>query len=75
MLIALFSVNAEVVDSVIEIINGSMTLSRDHTCREVSKLDRLIRGARTLHMMQPTTDLLRILMGRQLLNQPLLADT
>jgi hypothetical protein len=75
MLIALFSVNAEVVDSVIEIINGSITLSRGHTSREVSKLDRLIRGERTLHFMQPTTDLLRILMGRLLLSQPLLTDT
>jgi hypothetical protein len=49
-----------------------MTLTPDHTCREGSELDR---DARTLHIMQPTTDLLRIWMGRSLLNQSLLTDT
>ena len=74
-LIALFSAKAEVADSVVEIVNDSMTLCGGHACREGSRLDRLLRDARALHVMQPTTDLLRIWTGRSLLDQPLLADT
>ena len=74
-LISLFSVNEKAADSVIETISDSMALSRGHNCREYFKLNRLLRDARTLHVIQPTTDLLRILMGRPLLSQALLTDT
>jgi alkylation response protein AidB-like acyl-CoA dehydrogenase len=74
-LIALFSAKAEVADSVIEIVNESMTLCGGYAYREGSKLDRLLRDARAVHVMPPTTDILRIWTGRSLLDQPLLADT
>ena len=74
-LVELFSAKAEVADSVIEIINESMTLCGGYAYREGSKLDRLLRDARASHVMPPTSDILRIWTGRSLLDQPLLADT
>lgn len=74
-LMELFSAKAEVADSVIEIVNESMTLCGGYAYREGSKLDRLLRDARAVHVMPPTTDILRIWTGRSLLDQPLLADT
>lgn len=74
-LVDLFSAKAEVADSVIEIVNESMTLCGGYAYREGSKLDRLLRDARASHVMPPTTDILRIWTGRSILEQPLLADT
>ena len=74
-LLELFSAKAEVADSVIEIVNESMTLCGGYAYREGSQLDRLLRDARASHVMPPTTDILRIWTGRALLDQPLLADT
>ncbi len=74
-LVNLFSAKAEVADSVIDIINESMTLCDGYAYREGSKLDRLHRDARASHVMSPTTDILRIWTGRSILEQPLLADT
>jgi alkylation response protein AidB-like acyl-CoA dehydrogenase len=42
--------------------------------RPGSKLHRALRDARASHVMSPTTDILRIWIGRALLGQPLLAD-
>ena len=75
VLVGLFSAIAEAADSVIETINDSITLSCAHSYSVGFKVDMLFRDARALYVMQPTTDLLRILTGRSLLNQPLLADT
>ncbi len=74
-LVDLFAAKAEVADSVIEIVNESMTLCGGYAYREGSTLDRLLRDARAAHVMTPTTDILRIWTGRSILEQPLLADT
>jgi alkylation response protein AidB-like acyl-CoA dehydrogenase len=51
-----------------------MTLMGGITYRNSSKLHRSLRDARAAHLMAPTTDMLRVWIGRTLLGQPLLAD-
>jgi len=71
----LFSSKAEVADSVIAIVNEGMTLCGGSVYRDDSNLNRMLRDARAVHIMSPTTDMLRIWTGRLLLEQPLLTDT
>lgn len=71
----LFSSKAEVADSVISIVNEGMTLCGGSVYRDDSILNRMLRDARAVHIMSPTTDMLRIWTGRSLLGQPLLTET
>jgi len=73
-LVALMSAKAEVADSVVEVVNEAMTLVGGIAYRDGSRLHRFLRDARASHLMSPTTDILRIWIGRALLGQPLLAD-
>jgi alkylation response protein AidB-like acyl-CoA dehydrogenase len=73
-LIALMSAKAEVADCVVHLVNESMTLNGGIGYRKGSKLHRMLRDARACHLMSPTTDILRVWIGRALLGQPLLAD-
>lgn len=73
-LIAVMSAKAEVADCVVQLVNESMTLNGGIGYRKDSKLHRLLRDARACHLMSPTTDILRVWIGRALLGQPLLAD-
>lgn len=73
-LIALMSAKAEVADSVINVVNEAMTMMGGIAYRDGSKLHRFMRDARASHLMSPTTEILRIWIGRALLGQPLLAD-
>ncbi len=73
-LIALMSAKAEVADSVISVVNDAMTIVGGIAYRDGSKLHRFLRDARASHLMSPTTDILRVWIGRALLGQPLLAD-
>ena len=73
-LIAVMSAKAEVADCVVTLVNEAMTLNGGIGYRKGSKLHRMLRDARASHLMSPTTDILRIWIGRALLGQPLLAD-
>ena len=73
-LIALMSAKAEVADCVVNVVNEAMTLVGGIAYRDGSKLHRFLRDARASHLMSPTTDVLRVWIGRALLGQPLLAD-
>ncbi|ADJ22546.1 acyl-CoA dehydrogenase domain protein [Hyphomicrobium denitrificans ATCC 51888] len=73
-LISIMASKAEVADSAVEIVNESMTLTGGRGYSEGSKLSRHLRDVRAVHLMSPTTDLLRTWIGRSLLGVPLLAD-
>lgn len=73
-LVAVMAAKAEVADCVVQLVNESMTLNGGIGYRKGSKLHRMLRDARACHLMSPTTDILRVWIGRALLGQPLLAD-
>jgi isovaleryl-CoA dehydrogenase len=63
---------ADVGDMATRVVNECMTLSGGMAFRENSKLARCLRDVRACHVMSPTTSILKTLMGRALLNQPML---
>jgi len=73
-LIALMTSKAEVAESVVTVVNEALTLVGGIAYRDGSKLHRFLRDARASHLMSPTTDILRVWIGRALMGQPLLAD-
>lgn len=73
-LIAVMAAKAEVADTVVLLVNEAMTFTGGIGYRKGSKLHRMLRDARACHLMSPTTDILRVWIGRALLGQPLLAD-
>ena len=73
-LVALMSAKAEVADTVVSVVNEAMTMVGGIAYRDGSRLHRFMRDARASHLMSPTTDMLRVWIGRALLGQPLLAD-
>ena len=73
-LMAVMASKVEVADSAVAIVNESMTLTGGRGYAEGSKLSRHLRDVRAVHLMAPTTDLLRTWIGKSLLGVPLLAD-
>jgi len=73
-LTAVMASKAEVADCVVSMVNEVMTLTGGIAYRDGSRLHRYLRDARAAHLMSPTTDILRVWIGRALLGQPLLAD-
>lgn len=73
-LTAVMAAKVEVADCVVSVVNEAMTLSGGIGYRSGSRLHRLLRDARAAHLMSPTTDMLRVWIGRALLGQPLLSD-
>ena len=73
-LIAVMAAKAEVADTAVLLVNEAMTFTGGIGYRKGSKLHRMLRDARACHLMSPTTDILRVWIGRALLGQPLLAD-
>ena len=73
-LIAVMAAKAEVADTAVLLVNEAMTFTGGIGYRQGSKLHRMLRDARACHLMSPTTDILRVWIGRALLDQPLLAD-
>lgn len=73
-LIALMSAKVQVAEMVVNIVNESMTLCGGIGYRKDSKLHLLLRDARAAPLMAPTTDIMRVWIGRALLGQPLLSD-
>lgn len=73
-LTAVMAAKVEVADCVVSMVNEAMTLCGGIGYRSGSRLHRLLRDARAAHLMSPTTDILRVWIGRALLGQPLLSD-
>ena len=53
----------------VSVVNESMTMVGGMAYRDGSKLHRFMRDARASHLMSPTTDMLKIWIGRALLGQ------
>ena len=70
----LCAAKAEVADCVVGTVGEAMTLCGGVGYRSSGVLWRLLRDARAVHVMSPTTDLLRTWIGRALLDLPLLGD-
>jgi alkylation response protein AidB-like acyl-CoA dehydrogenase len=73
-LVSVMASKAEIADSAVAIVNECMTLTGGRGYSEGSKLSRLLRDVRAVHLMSPSTDLLHLWIGRQLLGVPLLSD-
>jgi len=73
-LTAVMAAKVEVADCAVTLVNEAMTLSGGIGYRNGSRLHRLLRDARASHLMSPTSDILRVWIGRALLGQPLLSD-
>jgi isovaleryl-CoA dehydrogenase len=69
---ALFASKAEVADAAVHVANEAMTLAGGRAYASDGLLARALRDARAAHVMAPSTDLLRIWLGRSLLDLPLL---
>ena len=59
-------------EAAVNIANEAMTLTGGMGYRENGKLARMLRDARASHVMAPTTDVLKVWIGRALVNLPLL---
>ena len=73
-LAVIMSAKAEVGDCVTMVVNEAMTLMGGKGYGENGKMGRLLRDARAVHVMSPTTDMLRTWTGRLLLEKPLLGE-
>ena len=73
-LTAVMAAKVEVADCAVTLVNEAMTLCGGIGYRNGSRMHRLLRDARAAHLMSPTTDILRVWIGRALLGQPLLSD-
>lgn len=73
-LIAIMAGKAELADAAVAIVNEAMTLTGGRGYAEGSKLSRHLRDVRAVHLMSPSTDLLRSWIGKWVLGVPFLAD-
>lgn len=73
-LIPVMASKAELADAVVTIVNEAMTLTGGRGYAEGSRLSRHLRDVRAVHLMSPSTDLLRTWIGRWVLGVPFLAD-
>lgn len=71
-ILSILAAKAEVAETVTRVANEAMTLCGGIAYRAGGQLDRNLRDARAAHVMSPTTDILRIWLGRALLGRPLL---
>lgn len=72
--IAVMASKVEVAECVVRVVNEVMTLAGGTAYRGNSRLFRMLRDARAVDLMSPSTDILRSWIGRALLGQPLLSD-
>jgi len=73
-LLAVMAAKVEAADCVMRVVDESQTMCGGISYRDGTRLHRMSRDARAAPLMSPTTDVLRIWIGRALLGQPLLAD-
>jgi isovaleryl-CoA dehydrogenase len=63
---------AEAGDTAVRLANDAMTICGGSAYGENSRISQMLRDARASHVMSPTTDMLRIWIGKSLLGLPLL---
>lgn len=63
---------ADAGDTAVRLANDAMTICGGMAYSENSRVSQMLRDARASHVMSPTTDLLKIWVGRSLLGLPLL---
>lgn len=63
---------ADAGDTAVQVTNDAMTLCGGIAYRENSKMAQMLRDARASHVMAPTTEVLKLWLGRALLGIPLL---
>lgn len=63
---------ADAAETAIAVANDAMTLCGGMAYRDNSRVGQMLRDARAGHVMAPTTDLLKLWLGRSLLGVPLL---
>jgi alkylation response protein AidB-like acyl-CoA dehydrogenase len=63
---------ADAGDTAVHAANEAMTLCGGIAYRENSRIAQMLRDARASHVMAPTTELLKLWLGRSLLGIPLL---
>ncbi len=68
----LFGAKADVAEMVVDVANEAMTLCGGRAYAANSRLARLLRDARASHVMAPTTQMLKVWLGRNLLGLPIL---
>ena len=68
------SSKADIAHTVVTMVNEIMTLCGGIGYSGHNKLGKMMRDARAAHVMSPTTDILRLWVGRMLLEQPILSD-
>lgn len=71
-LTAIMAAKADAADMSVWVSNEAMTRCGGIAYRDNSVLARLVRDARASHVMSPTTDILKVWIGRSLLGLPLL---
>lgn len=71
-LIAILGSKAVASDAAVRLTNDAMTLCGGTAYEENSRLTRLLRDARAGDVMAPTSDMLKVWMGRALVDLPLL---
>jgi isovaleryl-CoA dehydrogenase len=72
--VALLACKAEVADTVVQVANEALSLMGGIAYSANGPVARCLRDARASHVMSPTTDLLKLWLGRSLLDLPLLAE-
>jgi isovaleryl-CoA dehydrogenase len=71
-LLSVLASKAAAGDAAVRIANEAMTLTGGIGYRADGRLARLLRDARASHVMSPTTDILKVWLGRALVGLPLL---
>ncbi|MFN2479286.1 MAG: acyl-CoA dehydrogenase family protein [Pseudonocardiaceae bacterium] len=73
-LLGLCSAKAEVAEAAEAVVNDALSLVGGVGYAQDSALHRHLRDARAAHVMAPLTDVLRVWVGKALLDQPLLQE-
>lgn len=63
---------ADAAETAVQVANEAMTLGGGMAYRENSRVAQMLRDARAGHVMAPTTEMLKLWLGRSLLGVPLL---
>lgn len=68
----ILSCKADAGETAVRLANDAMTICGGYAYRENSRIAQMLRDARASHVMAPTTDMLKVWIGKSLLGLPLL---
>lgn len=71
-MVSILTAKVAAAEAAVRVCNDAMTLCGGQAYRDNSVLARQLRDARAAHVMAPTTNLLKLWAGRQLLDLPIL---